>query len=80
MSGNLTLTISDHLPSFTIFPKSNQNHIPQKHNLHKRDRTNFKDKEDFMLFRENFIKIDWQKVLQIEKDDANLSFNIIHDY
>ena len=49
MSGNLTLAISDHLPSFTIFPKSNQNHIPKKHNLYKRDRTNFKEKEDANL-------------------------------
>ena len=37
MSGNLTLAISDHLPLFTIFPKFNQNHIPKKHNLYKRD-------------------------------------------
>ena len=43
VSGNLTLAISDHLPSFIIFPHSNQNHIPKKQNLYKRDRTNFKD-------------------------------------
>ena len=30
VSGNLTTEISDHLPSFTIFPKSNQNHLPKK--------------------------------------------------
>ena len=79
VSGNLTLAISDHLPSFTIFPKSNQNHIPKRHNLYKRDRSNFKDKEDFMLFREDFINIDWPEILQLEKQDPNLSFNILHD-
>ena len=29
ISGTLSLAISDHLPSFTIFPKSNPNHIPK---------------------------------------------------
>ena len=79
VSGNLTLSISDHLPSFTIFPKSNQNHISKKHNIHKRDRTNFKDKEDYILFREDFNKLDWLKILQTEKQDANFSFNAFHD-
>ena len=38
ISGNLTVNFSDgHLPSFAIFPKSNQNHIPKKHNLYTRD-------------------------------------------
>ena len=63
-------------PSFTIFP--NQNHIPN-HNLYKRDRTNFKDKADFMLFREDFLNIDWPKTLQLEKNDENLYFDIFHD-
>ena len=73
------MAISDHIPSFTIFPKSNQNHIPKRHNLYKRDRSNFKDKEDFMLFREDFINIDWPEILQLEKQDPNLYFNILHD-
>ena len=32
-----------------------------------------------MLFREDFINIDWPKTLQLDKNDANLSFNIFHD-
>ena len=29
ISGNITFNVSNgHLPSFTIFPKSNQNHLP----------------------------------------------------
>ena len=35
LSGNLTVNFSDgHLPSFAIFPKPNQNHLPKKHNIH----------------------------------------------
>ena len=38
ISGNLTVNFSDgHLPSFAIFPKPNQNHLPKKHNLYTRD-------------------------------------------
>ena len=33
-SGNLTLAISDHLPSFFIVPRENQNHMPKHHNLY----------------------------------------------
>jgi len=79
ISGNLTLPISDHLPSFCIFPKPNQNHLPKKHNMYKRDRKNFKDKEDFMLFREDFLEINWFEKLEIEKNDVNYSFNSFYD-
>ena len=37
ISGNLTIGISDHLPSFMIIHKSNHQHLPQKHNIYKRD-------------------------------------------
>ena len=34
LTGNLTVNFSDgHLPSFAIFLKPNQNHLPKKHNL-----------------------------------------------
>ena len=59
VSGNLTVSISDHLASFSIFPKDNQNHIPKKHNIFKQDRTNFKTDEDFMHFKEDFNNFDW---------------------
>ena len=45
-SGNLQLAISDHLPSFLIVPKDNQNHPPKKHNLYTRKTKNF-DKTNF---------------------------------
>ena len=49
ISGNLTVNFSDgHLPSFAIFPKPNQNHLPKKHNLYTRDIKNM-DKENFLM-------------------------------
>ena len=33
-SGNLTVGLSDHLPSFMIVPNPNQNHLPKKHNIY----------------------------------------------
>ena len=40
-TGNLLIGISDNLPSFLIVPKSNQNHLPKKHNMYKRVTKNF---------------------------------------
>ena len=31
VTGNFTVEISDHLSSFAIFPKDNQNQLPKKH-------------------------------------------------
>ena len=55
-SGNLTIGISDHLPSFIVIPRKNQSHLPKKHNLYKRDTKNF-DRENFIL---DFLSIDWE--------------------
>ena len=40
-TGNLSIKISDHLPSFVIVPSQNQNHLPKKHNLYSRKCKNF---------------------------------------
>ena len=49
VSGNLTVNFSDgHLPSFAIFPKPNQNHLPKKHNLYTRDIKNI-NRENFLM-------------------------------
>ena len=69
ISGNLTVNISDHLPSFMITPRSNQNHLPKKHNIYTRDLKNF-DKENLLL---DILATDWDS--SIVEDDANLSFN-----
>ena len=46
-SGNLTLSISDHLAQFLIIPE-NYDCLPKKHNIYKRDTKNF-DRENFLL-------------------------------
>ena len=48
ISGNLTVGISDHLPSFMICLKDNQKHLPKKHNVYTRDIKNV-DREHFLL-------------------------------
>merc|ERR1712048_657591 len=68
-SGNLAIGISDHLPSFTIVPKKNQNHIPKKQALYRRDTKKF-DRENFIL---DYLNINWDVVLEIEKNDTNHS-------
>ena len=39
-SGNLTLSLSDHLPSFLVVPRENQVHKPTNNNIYKRDTKN----------------------------------------
>ena len=75
ISGNLTIEISDHLSSFAIFPKANQNHLPKKHNFVKRDMRNFKQ-DNFML---DILDIDWLKTIEPEKNDANHSFDAFYE-
>ena len=69
ISGNWTVNISDHLPSFMVMPRANQNHLPKKHNIYVRDVNNF-DRENFLL---DILDTDWDST--IVPDDANLSFN-----
>ena len=38
ISGNITVGISDHIPSFLIIPRPNQNHLPKKHNIYTQDK------------------------------------------
>merc|ERR1712080_247183 len=71
-SGNLQLAISDHLPSFLIIPKDNQNHLPRKHNLYTRRTKDF-DKTNFIL---DYLSIDWDNILEVDKNDTNHSMGI----
>lgn len=68
-SGNLTVGISDHLPSFFIVPKKNQNHMPKKQNLYTRDTNKF-DRENFLL---DYLAINWDESLEADKNDTNHS-------
>ena len=68
-TGNLTVGLSDHLPSFLIVPKHNQNHLPKKQNLYSRNTKKF-DQENFVL---DYLGIDWNDVLEVNKVDVNHS-------
>ena len=57
ISGNFTVSISDHLPQFLIIPRENF-HPPKKHNIYKRDTKNF-DKENFIG---ELINTDWNSI------------------
>ena len=47
-SGNLTVSISDHFPSFLIIPTENKRYDSKKKTQFKRDTKNFSN-EDFVL-------------------------------
>lgn len=72
ISGNLSVAISDHLPSFLVIPKQNQNFLPKKHNIWKRDRSKY-NKNDFVL---DFLSVDWDKDLELGEENVNHSLDI----
>ena len=71
-AGNITLAISDHLPSFLIIPHDNQNHLPKKNNLYTRKTKNF-DRVNFLL---DYLEINWDDTLETNLNDVNHSFVI----
>ena len=70
ISGNLTLSISDHLAQFLIVPEK-ISLTPKKYNLFKRDLKQF-DRESFLL---DLVVIEWPKVINIGNKDPNKSYN-----
>ena len=74
VSGNLTVNFSDgHLPSFAIFPKPNQNHLPKKHNLYTRDIKNM-DKENFLI---DLAAIEIDEDIMVENDGESSLNNLL---
>ena len=65
ISGNLTATISQHLPQFTIIPNMFGNILGNKSNIYERDWSKF-DQENFIL---DYFSVDWEDLLKI--DDLN---------
>ena len=55
MSGNLTATISDHLPQLSI--------IPSKSNIHEKGWSKF-GQENFIL---DYFSVDWENFLKIDE-------------
>ena len=63
-TGNLSILISVHLPSFMIVPSQNQNHLAKKHNLYSRKYKIF-DRENFVL---DYFEIDWNNTIDVNKN------------
>ena len=70
ISGNLTATISDHLPQSIILPNVFSNPPSNKSNIYERDWSNF-GQENFIL---DYFSVDWNSLINDDKD-VNLSFN-----
>ena len=69
-SGNISASISDHLPQFSIIPEIFSNVSFPKSNIFERDWSKF-DKENFIL---DFFSVDWKQTINIETNDVNKSF------
>ena len=63
ISGNLTATISNHLPQFSIIPNMFGNTASNKTNIYERDWCKF-DRENFIL---DYVSIDWKDLLKTDE-------------
>ena len=69
ISGNLTATIPDHLPQFSIMPNLFGNILGNKSNIYERDWSKF-DRENFIL---DYLSVEWEDLLNIDKPNADKS-------
>ena len=70
ISGNLTVSLSDHLPQFLILYKPSSKKL-SPNNIHSRNWSKF----DHNSFRRDFDNISWNEILALEKNDCEESFN-----
>ena len=75
ISGNLTATISDHLPQFAIIPNMFGNISGNKSNIYERDWSKF-DQENFIL---DYFSADWEDLLKIDECNVDNSTKIYLD-
>ena len=75
ISGNLTATISDHLPRFAIIPNMFGNISGNKSNIYERDWSKF-DRENFIL---DYFSADWEDLLKIDECNVDNSTKIYLD-
>ena len=75
ISGNLTATISDHLPQFATIPNMFANILGNKSNIHERDWSKF-DQQNFIL---DYFSVDWEDLLKINELNADNSTKIYFD-
>ena len=69
ISGNLTVSLSDHLAQFLIIPDEIR-HSAKKQNLFTRDTKNFNSEN----FTQEFQQIEWSSILKLHCNDPNLAF------
>ena len=69
ISGNLTATISDHLPQLSVIPNMFGNIPGNKSNIYERDWSKF-DIENFIL---DYFSVEWEDLLKIDELNANKS-------
>ena len=72
ISGNISATISDHLPQFLFVPNILPNPSTQKSNFYERDWSKFKQEN----FIRDYFDTDWADLLQIDQQNVNLSMDI----
>ena len=70
MSGNISASISDHLPQFSIFPEIFGESPSTKSNIFERDWSQF-DQQSFVL---DFFAIDWSTKIDLNANQVNSSF------
>ena len=70
MSGNISSSVSDHLPQFFILPNFFSNSPLTKYNIIFHDWENFNNQS----FLEDFEKIKWNQALQLNQDSVNITF------
>ena len=75
ISGNLTATISDHLPQFSVIPNMFGNIPGNKSNIYERDWSKF-DQEDFIL---DYFSVDWEDLLKTDELNADNSTKMYLD-
>ena len=71
ISGNLTATVSDHLPQFFIHPDFNNRFVPRKHNIYRRNTSRY----DKKLLHDDFQRIDWDNIINNDTLNTNDSFD-----
>ena len=69
ISGNLTVTISDHLPQILFVPGENVK-VPRKANMYTRSK-DF-DRENLVA---DFLNLEWDSILELNKADPNHSID-----
>ena len=69
ISSNLTATISDHLPQFSMIPNMFGNISGNKSNIYQRNGSKF-DGENFIL---EYFSVDWEDLLKIDELNAENS-------